>query len=86
MWYLAGGLPVMAIDFRHSAEIWRPRSLPIDFFRARGFEHCYDRHTHDEFAIGVMETGVQKFFSHKKNGSWPKPTPALSLFESFSSS
>ena len=41
---------------------WRSSVLAgVGFFKAKFTAHVYSRHTHDEYAIGVTEGGVQRF-------------------------
>ena len=47
------------------AELWRSASQDgILLFKASFKKFAYQKHTHDEFAIGVIETGAQRFL-HK---------------------
>lgn len=44
------------------AFLWRPKQLDgISVFKARFNRFSYKKHTHQEFAIGVIERGVQTF-------------------------
>lgn len=44
------------------ARYWRHPGLPgVDLLRARFVRHRYGRHTHEEYAIGVIESGVEEW-------------------------
>ncbi|MCW7539576.1 AraC family transcriptional regulator [Aquabacterium sp. A7-Y] len=48
---------------RESASFWRAGALAgASFFKATFTTHTYARHTHDDYAIGVTEAGVQSFY------------------------
>ncbi len=49
------------------ARLWKPKQpYDISLFKAYFNKFFYKRHRHQEFAIGVIEQGVQKFY-HKGN-------------------
>jgi AraC-like DNA-binding protein len=44
---------------RGASKIWTSPALPgVECFRARALVHHYQRHSHDSYAIGVIEDGV----------------------------
>src|SRR5437660_8363297 len=44
---------------RRGPKIWTSPSLPgVECFRARALVHHYRRHSHESYAIGVIEDGV----------------------------
>jgi AraC-like ligand binding domain len=44
------------------AAYWRLTSLDgLEFFKASFRKHSYSRHSHESYAIGVTERGVQGF-------------------------
>lgn len=47
----------------------------ISFFKANFKHFSFDRHTHDEYALGVIEEGTQ-VFSHK-GSTWTAPAGSL---------
>src|SRR5450755_229780 len=47
-----------------------------DVLHARFVQHAYTRHTHDEYVVGLIETGVQRF----DLGRALHYTPAGSIF------
>ena len=50
---------------KDQAYLWKPEMLDgISLFKAQFHQFVYSKHTHNEFAIGVIEYGAQKFF-HK---------------------
>ena len=58
------------------ARLWRPiPDLDLSLFKARFTTFAYDRHTHDEFAIGVIERGAQCF--HHKGTVHKSPTGSI---------
>lgn len=45
-----------------TSRYWRVDGLPgVSCFSARFERHSYSRHTHDEYALGTIESGVQTF-------------------------
>lgn len=57
----------------NAATLWKPdQNVDVTLFKAAFTSFAYDRHTHDEYAIGVIDSGVQ-YFHHK--GSSYKATP-----------
>lgn len=47
---------------KEQARFWRHPALPrVDLLHARYVTHRYTRHTHEEFAIGVIVGGVEEF-------------------------
>ncbi|MFM7427826.1 MAG: AraC family ligand binding domain-containing protein [Elainella sp.] len=45
------------------AKFWRDPALHnLELLRATYVTHCFARHTHDSYAIGVIEAGVEEFF------------------------
>jgi len=47
------------------AHLWKPKALEgISLFKAQFQHFAYAKHAHDEFAIGVIERGAQRF-QHK---------------------
>ena len=57
---------------RNEQRYWRSPSLKVEFMKAVLHHHAYDRHTHDEFAIAVMERGVQQYYcQHGQNFALP---------------
>jgi AraC-like DNA-binding protein len=47
---------------RESSDLWPVAGLPgVSGFRACFEQHSFSRHTHDEYAIGTIEAGVQTF-------------------------
>jgi AraC-like DNA-binding protein len=53
-----GGLTLNGMD-RAAANIWTSPALPgVECFRARALVHHYQRHSHDSYAIGVIEDGI----------------------------
>jgi len=45
-----------------ASDFWRvPGLAGASFFKASFVHHSYSRHTHDEYAIGAIEAGVQTF-------------------------
>ncbi|MQA83840.1 MAG: helix-turn-helix domain-containing protein [Streptosporangiales bacterium] len=49
-------------EARDVAWYWRHPGLPgVDLLRARFVRHRYGRHTHDGYAIGVIEAGVEEW-------------------------
>ncbi len=58
------------------ALLWKPEQLEgITLLKARFHKFCYKKHTHDEYAIGVIEAGTQKFHHHR--GSYLAPAQAI---------
>ncbi len=56
--------------------VWQSKQLEgISFFKANFKKFSYDRHTHDEYALGVIEEGVQ-IFTHKGK-SWTAPAGSI---------
>lgn len=52
-------------DDRNSARLWRPaQGSGAALFKAAFTTFAYERHTHEEYALGVIEQGVQRF-GHK---------------------
>lgn len=50
-------------ELREVARFWRHPGLPrVDLLRARFVRHRYGRHTHEGYAIGVIEAGVQEWY------------------------
>src|SRR5258708_1871846 len=44
---------------RAAPKIWTSRSLPgVECFRAHALVHHYQRHSHESYAIGVIEDGI----------------------------
>ncbi|ASU83439.1 AraC family transcriptional regulator [Nocardiopsis gilva YIM 90087] len=44
------------------ARFWRHPGLPgIDLLKAHYVRHSFNRHTHDTYAIGVIEDGIEEF-------------------------
>jgi len=53
------------IEFDDQACLWKPKALKgISLFKAQFKRFAFSKHTHDGFAIGVIEQGAQQFF-HK---------------------
>lgn len=55
------------LSSQENAELWKPKTMEgVSLFKAKFKKFAYKKHTHDEFAIGVIEKGFQSFF-HGKN-------------------
>lgn len=47
----------------NQARLWKPRALEsISLFKARFKDFVYSRHVHKEFALGIIEYGVEQFY------------------------
>ncbi|GAB7082045.1 AraC family ligand binding domain-containing protein [Megalodesulfovibrio paquesii] len=54
--------PATATPLLNDARLWTPPGHPeFRLFKARFTSFAFDRHTHDEFALGVIEEGGQRF-------------------------
>ena len=54
---LAQGLP----ELREAIAGWCDRRFGVERFRAHFTAHCYERHAHETYAIGLTEEGSQSF-------------------------
>ncbi len=55
-----------------SARIWRAEDIgDVELLHARYISHTFARHTHDGFAIGVIEEGVEAFHYHAARHTAP---------------
>jgi AraC-like DNA-binding protein len=53
------------MEFNDNAYLWEPKALNgISLFKAQFKRFAFSKHTHEAFAIGVIEQGVQQFY-HK---------------------
>lgn len=58
------------------ARLWKPEQFQgISLFKARFTRFVYQKHTHEEFAIGIIEQGVQKF--HHRGRRHIAPSTAM---------
>ncbi|VAW30857.1 hypothetical protein MNBD_CHLOROFLEXI01-3572, partial [hydrothermal vent metagenome] len=49
-------------------KIWRiPRLGDVELFRAKHLKHSFPRHTHERYAIGIIEQGALGFFYRGEN-------------------
>lgn len=63
----------------NTATLWRPRQdADVSLFKASFTSFAYERHTHDEYAIGVIDSGVQSF-SHKGNSYKAPPMSIITV-------
>jgi len=54
-------MPKLTVTKDRSA-IWKPRALEgVSLFKARFTHFAFNKHVHEEFGIGVIEHGTQKF-------------------------
>jgi len=63
----------------NEAKLWRP--LPgsdVSLFKASFTNFAFDRHTHDEYALGIIEQGVQRF-SHKGARHYAPPLSIITV-------
>ena len=61
---------------RDHAFLWRPKQLiGISVFKARFSRFSYKKHTHPEFAIGVIERGMQTF--HHSGSRYVAPSGTM---------
>ncbi len=45
------------------AQLWKPKAFQgVSLFKAQFKHFSYSKHTHEEFAFGVIEYGVEKFY------------------------
>jgi len=60
-----GGTPSGCCDpeaVQERAILWRvPEAPDVDLLRAHYVRHAFSPHTHEEYAVGVIETGVEEF-------------------------
>jgi AraC-like DNA-binding protein len=57
---------------QEQAYLWKPKALDgVSLFKAQFTQFVYNKHTHDEFAIGVIEYGAQKFYHNGKTNVVP---------------
>lgn len=71
----------MACDLppQNDARLWTPPGHPgFRFFKARFTSFVFDRHTHEEFALGVIEEGGQRFV-HKGTRHEAPPLSIISV-------
>ncbi len=55
-----------------SAHIWRAEDIgDVELLHARYISHTFARHTHDGFAVGVIEEGVEAFDYHAAHHTAP---------------
>lgn len=48
---------------RDRARLWKPeKASGVSLFKAEFHQFSFRKHTHDDFAIGVIEEGAQRFF------------------------
>lgn len=53
----------MAAVLQESVKFWRDAALAdLEVLRARYVTHSFSRHTHDGYAIGIIEAGTEEFF------------------------
>lgn len=64
---------------QNSARLWKPdTNVDITLFKATFTTFSYDRHTHEEYALGVIEQGVQQF-RHKGNSYQAPPMSLITV-------
>lgn len=60
----------------NQARLWKPHGLAdLTLFKARFTTYEYRPHTHDEYALGVIEQGVQRF--HHKGATHDAPPSSI---------
>lgn len=63
----------------NSATLWKPqKDMDVSLFKAAFTSFTYERHTHEEYAIGIIDAGVQKF-SHKGSGYEAPPMSIIAV-------
>ncbi len=63
----------------NQAELWTPASqMGVSLFKASFTTFVYSRHTHDEYALGVIEQGVQRF-THKGVSHYAPPMSIITV-------
>lgn len=55
-------------------KFWRDPDLQdVELLRATYVTHAFSRHTHEGYAIGVIESGVEAFTYRGENHAAPRP-------------
>lgn len=69
-------IKAMAKKTKDDIRIIRPEQLPaVELLTGRIHDHAYRPHAHEEYAIGVVEAGVQRY--REPGGTYPAPAGTL---------
>lgn len=66
-------VPSSCAASRNEAHVWRAPGMPdVRMLRATFTSYAYDRHEHEEYVLGAVECGVQRFY-HKGGDHFAVP-------------